>query len=393
MNELPLYLDYCATTPCDPRVVEQMLPYFGNYFGNAASKDHHYGWMAKEAIEFAREQVAELIGARPQQVIFTSGATESINLALKGLVEGSGRKGNHIITTKVEHEAVLDSCRYLEQQGNTITYLEVNKEGDFSLEALERAIRPDTLAIAIMYANNETGVINPVKEIGAIAKKYQVLFMCDATQAVGKIPVDVQIDGIDLLCFSAHKIYGPKGVGALFISKKLRRTLVFKQQHGGAHEGGYRGGTLNTAGIVGFGRAATICSEEMEMEGARLQTLRNRFEASLLKNVTGLVVNGGTNRLPHVSNILLSGIDAEGLLLKVSKYLALSRGSACSGLTQQVSHVLTAMGLTKEEAHQTVRISLGRFTKMEDMLYAITILSDAIKEMLSEKRLNIVKSS
>uniref|UniRef100_F4C4B5 cysteine desulfurase n=1 Tax=Sphingobacterium sp. (strain 21) TaxID=743722 RepID=F4C4B5_SPHS2 len=391
MKELPIYLDYCATTPCDPRVLERMLPYFTDYFGNAASKDHHYGWMAKDAVELAREQVADLIGSKPNQVIFTSGATESVNLALKGLMEGTNRKRSHIITTKVEHEAVLDSCRYLEQQGNKITYLDVDKEGDLSLEALEQAITPETLAISIMYANNETGVVNPVKEIGAIARKHQVKFVCDATQAVGKIPVDVQADEIDLLCFSAHKIYGPKGVGALFINEKSQKPLVSKQQHGGSQERGRRGGTLNIPGIVGFGQAAAICKEEMNDEGARLQSLRNRFEESLLEKVAGSTVNGRINRLPHISNIRFPGVDAERLLLKVSKYLALSRGSACSGLMQKESHVLKAMGLSREEAGQAIRISLGRFTKMEDVVYAINVLTDAVEEALSGNGLSVLK--
>src|SRR5690606_10302946 len=281
--------------------------------------------------------------------------------------------------------------RYLEQQGNKITYLDVDKEGDLSLEALEQAITPETLAISIMYANNETGVVNPVKEIGAIARKHQVKFVCDATQAVGKIPVDVQEDEIDLLCFSAHKIYGPKGVGALFINEKSQKPLVSKQQHGGSQERGRRGGTLNIPGIVGFGQAAAICKEEMNDEGARLQSLRNRFEESLLEKVAGSTVNGRINRLPHISNIRFPGVDAERLLLKVSKYLALSRGSACSGLMQKESHVLKAMGLSREEAGQAIRISLGRFTKMEVVVYAINVLTDAVEEALSGNGLSVLK--
>lgn len=378
MIKLPIYLDYCATTPCDPSVVEAMLPYFSTHFGNASSKDHHYGWVAQEAIESAREEVAALIGAGPKQVIFTSGATEAINLALKGLAEANVSNAKHIITTKVEHQAVLDTCRYLEQRGYMVTYLDVDKEGNLSLEALELAIRPETLCIAIMYANNETGVINPIKEIGTLAKKHGVYFMCDATQAVGKIPIDVYADRIDLLCFSAHKIYGPKGVGALFLNNKDVKLAIFKQQHGGHHERGNRGGTLNTPGIVGFGKAAALCLREMPDERKRLQKLRNRLEDGLLKEVSGVTINGGVNRLPHISSVRLNGIDAENLLLKLSKHLAMSRGSACAGLTQQASHVLTAMGMNKCEASQVVRISLGRFTKAEDVTYAINALSEAL---------------
>lgn len=386
MRKRPIYLDYCATTPCDPRVVEQMLPYFGIDFGNTASKDHHYGWMAREAVELARTQVAELVGGSPNQLFFTSGATESINLALKGLIGNSGLKSNHLITTKVEHEAVLDTCRYLEQQGNTVTYLEVDGKGHLSLELLEKSITPQTLAIVIMYGNNETGVIHPIKEIGAIAKRHQVHFICDATQAVGKIPIDVHSDQIDLLCFSSHKLYGPKGVGALLIGKNIQRTEAFRQQHGGAHERGLRAGTLNTPGIVGFGKAASICKEEMMDEHIRLQVLRSRLETTLLEKLKGVTINGEINRLPHISNLLLP-VNAETLLLKLSKELALSRGSACSGLTQRVSHVLTAMGLSNEEASQSVRISLGRFTKTEDIEYAADLLYKTVEEMLSANSL------
>lgn len=368
----PLYFDYCATTPCDPRVVEDMLPYFSKYYGNTASKDHSFGWLAKEAVEQAREQVANLIHAAPRQIVFTSGATEAINLALKGFVEANAAKGKHIITAKTEHTAVLDTCAYLESKGFSVTYL------DADLQGLEQAIRKDTICIALMYANNETGVINPVKAIGTIAKKHGICFMCDATQAVGKIPVNVAEEYIDLMPFSAHKLYGPKGVGALYI----RKTNILKQLHGGNHERGTRSGTLNTPGIVGFGKAAEICISEMAAEGKQLQKLRNQMESELLGQIPGASVNGEKeNRLPHVSNMLFPGVDSEQLLLKVSQRLALSRGSACSGLVQQPSHVLLAMGLTPEDARNAIRISLGRFTSEKEVAVAVELLSEAVRTL------------
>jgi cysteine desulfurase len=360
MKERPVYMDYNATTPCDPRVVESMMPFFTLEFGNAASTDHRYGWMARESVEDAREQVARLIGATSKRVIFTSGATESVNLAIKGIAEASFTKGNHIITCKTEHKAVLDTCAYLETKGYQVTYLEVDARGQLSLESLEAAVRDKTICIVLMYANNETGVVHPVQKIGAIARKYGVPFICDATQAVGKIPVNVDQDGIDLLAFSAHKMYGPKGVGALFTGK----TLPVTQLHGGSHEWGLRSGTLNTPAIIGFGKAAELCSLEMLTEADRLRQLRNSIEHAL----PDLTINGSEDRLPHVTNFLLPQGDAEQFLLSLSQYLAASRGSACSsGLVQQPSHVLKAMGLSDAEAHRAVRISLGRFTTRDEV--------------------------
>ncbi|SIN99529.1 cysteine desulfurase family protein [Chitinophaga niabensis] len=369
MITVPLYFDYCATTPCDPRVVEEMLPYFTHHYGNTASRDHGFGWMAKEATEHAREQVAHLIQANPKQIVFTSGATEAINLALKGLAEANASKGKHIITARTEHTAVLDTCAYLEEKGFSITYLHTDQQGQISLEDLEHAIRKETICIALMYANNETGVIHPVKAIGTIARKYGVCFMCDATQAVGKIPVNVE--DIDLMPFSAHKLYGPKGVGALYVRNN---KTILQQLHGGAHERGNRSGTLNTPGIIGFGKAAEIC----HMESA---TLRDKMERELLASLPGSFVNGSGNRLPHVSNILFPGIDSEQLLLTVSKHLALSRGSACSGIVQQPSHVLLAMGLTREDARNSIRISLGRFTKEEEVNFAVGLLTETVRKL------------
>jgi cysteine desulfurase len=367
MKEHPVYMDYNATTPCDPRVLESMLPFFTLEFGNAASSDHSYGWLASERVEDAREQVAGLIGATAKRVIFTSGATESVNLAIKGIAEFN--KGNHIITCKTEHKAVLDTCAYLETKGYLVTYLEVDAQGQLSLESLEAAITNNTICITLMYANNETGVIHPVKKIGAIARKYGVPFVCDATQAVGKIPVNVEQDGIDILAFSAHKMYGPKGVGALFTS-----SLLIPQQHGGSHERGLRSGTLNTPAIIGFGKAAELCGREMLTDGNRLRQLRDNIEHCL-----GFRINGGGDRLPHVTNFLLPQGDAEQFLLSLSPYLAASRGSACSsGLVQEPSHVLKAMGLSDEQAHRAVRISLGRFTTREETDSVIPYLAQEI---------------
>jgi cysteine desulfurase len=375
MKERPIYMDYNATTPCDPRVVESMMPFFTLEFGNAASTDHRYGWMARESVEDAREQVASLIGATSKRVIFTSGATESVNLAIKGIAESLFTKGNHIITCKTEHKAVLDTCAYLETKGYQVTYLEVDARGQLSLESLEAAIGDKTICIALMYANNETGVVHPVQKIGVIARKHGVPFVCDATQAVGKIPVNVDQDGIDLLAFSAHKMYGPKGVGALFTGKNLPVT----QQHGGNHEWGLRSGTLNTPAIIGFGKAAELCSQEMLADADRLRQLRDGMEHAL----PDLIVNGSENRLPHVTNFLLPQGDAEQLLLSLSPYLAASRGSACSsGLIQQPSHVLKAMGLSDAEAHRAVRISLGRFTTRDEADSVVQHLTKAIRALV-----------
>lgn len=371
MKAQPIYLDYNATTPCDPRVVESMLPFFTQHFGNAASTDHVYGWQAREAVEEAREQVAELVGASPKQLFFTSGATESINLALKGLAEVKG--GGHIITCKTEHKAVLDTCAYLETKGCRVTYLDTDQQGYLDMEQLEAAISANTICIALLYANNETGVIHPVQAIGAIARKHGIPFFCDATQAAGKIPVST--DGIDLMAFSSHKLYGPKGVGALFVRNK---SLLLPQQHGGSHEKGLRSGTLNTPCIVGFGKAAALCAQEMPADAKRLAALRDQLEHTLLQQLPGTAINGGSQRLPHVSNLLLPHPDAEQLLLSLSPYLAISRGSACSGLVQQPSHVLKAMGLTDAQAYSAVRISLGRFTTGQDIITATNKLTAAV---------------
>lgn len=382
MNEAPIYLDYNATTPCDPRVVEAMLPYFTQHFGNAASRDHGYGWVASDAVESAREQVARLINTSPKHIVFTSGATESINLAIKGMVDAHPNERKHLVTSKAEHKAVLDTCNYLESKGVSVTYLDVDNNGSLSLDALEAAIVDHTVAVVLMYANNETGVINPVREIAEITKRKGVCFICDATQAVGKISVDVGREGVDLLVFSAHKLYGPKGVGALFMRGGITKEMVWPQHHGGNHERGTRSGTLNVPGIVGFGKAAELCGAEMQRgEASRLCALRDKLESSLLATFEGASVNGGGPRLPHVSNLLFPGVDSEQLLLAVSRHLAISRGSACSGIVQQPSHVLKSMGLDGRDARNAIRISLGRFTTPEAVTRAQSILTDKVKQL------------
>jgi len=381
MLKLPIYLDNNATTPCDPRVVEAMLPYFTETFGNAASRNHPFGWAAEEAVDFAREQVARLIGADPKEIIFTSGATESDNLALKGVFEMYAAKGNHIITTATEHKAVLDTCRHLEKQGARVTYLGVNSEGLIDLKELEAAITPATIMVAIIYANNEIGVINPMRDISAITRRHGVLLMTDATQAVGKIPVDVNKDGIDLMAFSAHKMYGPKGVGALYVRRKSPRVKVTAQLDGGGHERGMRSGTLNVPGIVGFGKACEICQQEMEEDGKRLQILRDKLEKALLQ-LEESYLNGAPNqRLPHVSNISFKYVEGEGLLMGFNKSIALSSGSACTSASLEPSYVLKALGLGDDLAHSSLRFGLGRFTTEEQIDYTIQAVTDAVNRL------------
>jgi cysteine desulfurase len=369
--KLPVYLDYNSTTPCDPRVVEAMLPYFTDRFGNAASRSHARGWEAEAAVELAREQIAALIGAEPKEVVFTSGATEADNLAIKGVVEAYAAKGNHIITVATEHKAVLDTCGHVEKKGGQITYLSVNPEGLIDLQDLEAAFRPTTILIAVMFANNEIGVIQPIREIGDIARRHGVLFFSDATQAVGKIPVDVHADGIDLMAMSAHKLYGPKGVGALYVRRRGPRVRLSAQMDGGGHERGMRSGTLNVPGIVGFGEACSICGKEMEVDGPRIQLLRDRLECALLA-LDGARLNGSReHRLPQTTNISFKGIDGDALLAGLGKNVALSSGSACTSASMEPSYVLKALGLEDELAHASLRLGLGRFTTPEEVDYAI----------------------
>lgn len=381
MLKLPIYLDNNATTLCDPRVVEAMLPYFTETFGNAASRNHPFGWAAEEAVDFAREQIARLIGADAKEIIFTSGATESDNLALKGVFEMYAAKGNHIITTATEHKAVLDTCKHLEKQGAKITYLGVNSEGLIDLKELEAAITPATIMVAVIYANNEIGVINPMRDISAITRRHGVLLMTDATQAVGKIPVDVNKDGIDLMAFSAHKMYGPKGVGALYVRRKSPRVKITAQLDGGGHERGMRSGTLNVPGIVGFGKACEICQQEMEEDGKRLQILRDKLEKALLQ-LEESYLNGAPNqRLPHVSNISFKYVEGEGLLMGFNKSIALSSGSACTSASLEPSYVLKALGLGDDLAHSSLRFGLGRFTTEEQIDYTIQAVTDAVNRL------------
>jgi cysteine desulfurase len=378
MLQLPVYLDHNATTPCDPRVVEAMMPYFTNYFGNAASRNHSFGWQATEAVEIAREQVARLINAQKQEVVFTSGATEAANLAIKGVMEMYAAKGNHIITTNIEHKAVLDSCRHLEKQGMEITCLPVNKQGLITAREIENEIRPDTILIAVMYANNELGTILPVKEIGAVAKKHNILFFTDATQAAGKIPVDVMNDHIDLLAMTAHKMYGPKGIGALYVRRRDPRVRIAAQMDGGGHERGMRSGTLNVPGIVGFGKACEIAVNEMEKDQRHTSILRNKLEKALLK-IDETFVNGSIDqRLPHVTNISFRYVNDEALISGINKEIAVSSGSACSSASIEPSYVLKALGLDDDLAHSSIRFGLGKFTTEAEIDFTIEKLTSTV---------------
>jgi len=367
-----IYLDYNATTPCDPRVVETMLPYFTTMSGNAASRSHPYGWEAEEAVSHARNQIADLIGADEREIIFTSGATEGDNLALKGVFEMYHRKGNHIITVETEHKAVLDTCLHIEKKGGEVTYLKVDKDGLIDLEALKAAIKSTTILVAIMWANNETGVIQPMAEIGEICEEKGVLLFSDATQAVGKIPTNPKEIGIHLMAFSAHKMYGPKGVGALFVNRRRPRVKLTAQIDGGGHEDGMRSGTLNVPGIVGFGKAAAIAQAEMEKEVIRLSKLRDKLEAALSTQIEACSINGTTkHRLPQVSNLSFQHVDSEGLLMTFNQNIAVATGSACTSASLDPSHVLMAMDISDDLAKSSIRFSLGRFTTEEEIDFTI----------------------
>jgi cysteine desulfurase len=381
MLKLPIYLDHNATTPMDPRVLEAMLPYFVENFGNAASRNHSFGWHAEEAVDYAREQIAQLIGADPKEIIFTSGATEGDNLGIKGVYEMYASKGNHIITCTTEHKAVLDTCKHLEKLGAEVTYLEVQPDGLIDLKQLEAAMKPTTILVAIMYANNEIGVIQPVKEIGAIAKKHGALFFTDAVQSVGKIPVDVIADGIDIMAFTAHKMYGPKGVGALYVRRKNPRVKVTAQIDGGGHERGMRSGTLNVPGIVGFGKAAEIAKTDMAGDTERVSKLRDKLE-NALKLIDETYVNGNpAHRLPHVSNISFKYVEGEGLMMGFNKDIALSSGSACTSASLEPSYVLKALGLGDDLAHSSLRFGLGRYTTEEQIDFTIKAVTDTVLKL------------
>ncbi|WP_317125597.1 IscS subfamily cysteine desulfurase [Rufibacter latericius] len=380
MLKFPIYLDNNATTPMDPRVLEAMLPYFTNHFGNAASRNHPFGWAAEEAVDYAREQIAALINCNPKELIFTSGATESDNLAIKGVFEMYASKGNHIITATTEHKAVLDTCKHIEKLGGQVTYLQVDSEGLINLEELEAAITDKTILISIMYGNNEVGVVQPIREIGRIAKKHGVLFFSDATQAVGKIPVDVEADGIDLMAFSGHKMYGPKGVGALYVRRKNPRVKVTAQMDGGGHERGMRSGTLNVPGIVGLGKAAEICRTDMASDTARIIAMRDRLERELLQMEESYLNGNKESRLPHVSNISFKYVEGEGLMMGV-KDIAVSSGSACTSASLEPSYVLKAMGMSDDLAHSSLRFGLSRFTTDEEVDYAISHVKEAVTKL------------
>ena len=364
---LPIYLDNNATTRTDPRVVDAIIPYFSNAYGNAASKSHPFGWVAEEAVDKARAQVASLIGADPREIVFTSGATESNNLAIKGIAEMYAEKGDHIITVVTEHKAVLDTCKHLEASGKSVTYLEVDATGLIDLDALKAAITDKTILISVMAANNEIGVLQPIREIGAICKERGIIFHTDATQAVGKIPFNVEELGIDLASFTAHKMYGPKGIGALYVRRRSPRVRLSAQIDGGGHERGFRSGTLNVTGIVGFGEAAALCEAEMAADAARLQALRDAMEARLLAEIPECQVNGNReNRLPGLLNISFGFVEGESLLMGLCD-VALSSGSACTSASLEPSYVLKALGVGDELAHSSLRFGLGRFTLPEEV--------------------------
>lgn len=377
-----VYLDNNATTPTDPRAVEAMLPYFYEIPGNAASRNHPFGWKAEEAVDYAREQIADLLAVDSKEIIFTSGATESDNLAIKGIFEMYAGKGNHIITTKTEHKAVLDACKKVEKMGGQVTYLDVQHDGLIDLVELEAAITDKTILISIMWANNETGVIQPMKEIGDICQKHGILFMSDATQAVGKITTHPKEVGVHLMAFTSHKMYGPKGVGALFVNRKNPRVKVTAQMDGGGHERGMRSGTLNVPGIVGFGKAAALAKEEMHKDAARLSILRDKLEKAYMDTLEEVYINGNVNhRMPHVTNISFKHVEGEGLMMTFNQNIAVSSGSACTSASLEPSYVLVALGLGDDLAHSSIRFSLGRFTTDEDIDYAIKAVTAGVNHM------------
>jgi cysteine desulfurase len=380
--KLPIYLDNHATTPMDPRVLEAMLPYFTEKFGNAASRNHAFGWEAEEAVEQARKQIARLIHADPKEIVFTSGATEADNLAIKGVMEMYREKGDHLITSVTEHRAVLDTAKALEAKKLLrVTYLPVDKYGMVDPEEVRKAITDKTILISIMFANNEIGTINPVREIGKIAKEKGVLFHCDATQGVGKVPVNVQEMGIDLMSFTAHKIYGPKGVGALYVRKKAPRVRLVAQMDGGGHERGMRSGTLPVPLIVGFGKACELCEQEMAPEAARLAALRDRLQEGIMKGLDEVYLNGHpTQRLPHNLNVSFAYVEGESLLMGV-KEIALSSGSACTSATLEPSYVLRALGVGSDLAHSSIRFGLGRFNTPEEVDFTIKRIIDTVTRL------------
>src|SRR3982075_2198810 len=379
--KLPIYMDNHATTPVDPRVVDAMLPYFNEKFGNAASRNHSFGWTGEEAVENARAQVASLIGATPKEIIFTSGATESDNLMIKGVAEMYREKGNHIITQSIEHKAVLDTCKRLEKEGFEVTYLPVQRDGRVNIDELKSAIRPSTILITIMYANNEVGVINPIAEIGKIAKERGIFFAVDGVQAVGKIPVDVQKDNIDLLAISGHKIYGPKGVGALYVRRRNPRVQLSAIIDGGGHERGMRSGTLNVTGIIGLGKACELAHQEMAEESKKMRALRDRLRAGLEAKLDEVYINGSMEyRLPNNLNMSFAYVEGESLLMGIND-VAVSSGSACTSATLEPSYVLKALGAGDDLAHSSIRFGLGRWTTEEEVDYVTDKLTSVVTRL------------
>ena len=376
-----IYLDNNSTTPCDPRVVDTMVPYFYEKHGNAASRSHQFGWEAEDAVDYAREQIAKLLNVEDKEVIFTSGATESNNLALKGVFEMYAKKGNHIITAETEHKAILDTCKHLEKAGAEITYLKVQEDGLVNLADLEAAIKPTTILVSLMWANNETGVIQPMQEIAKICEKHGILFHSDATQAVGKIRTHPREIGVHLMSFTAHKMYGPKGVGGLYVSRKNPRVKVTAQMDGGGHERGMRSGTLNVPGIVGFGKAAEIAMNEMDQDAARLSILRDRLQTELTKMEETKINGNIDSRMPHVTNISFKHVEGEGLMMTFNQNIAVSSGSACTSASLEPSYVLVGMGLGDDLAHSSIRFSLGRFTTDEDIDQAIELVRNGVNHM------------
>ena len=379
--KLPIYMDNHATTPMDPRVFETMRPYFTEIFGNAASRNHSFGWQAEEAVEKARKQIADLIGATAKEIIFTSGATESNNLAIKGVAEMYAEKGNHIITAATEHKAILDTCKHLEKEGLRVTYLAVQTNGLVDLDALRDAITDKTILVTLMYANNEIGVIQPVAEIGKIAKERGVLFHTDAVQAVGKVPVNVIKDNIDLLSLTGHKIYGPKGCGALYVRRKGPRVQVTAQMDGGGHERGMRSGTLNVPGIAGLGEACALCQKEMPEESRRMAFLRDRLRHKLESALDEVYINGTMDsRLPNNLNISFAYVEGESLLMGIND-IAVSSGSACTSATLEPSYVLKALGAGDDLAHSSIRFGLGRFNTEAEVDYVAAKVIDVVNKL------------
>ncbi len=379
--KLPIYMDNHATTRVDPRVLEAMLPYFSDTFGNAASRNHEFGWVAEQAVEKGREQIAKLIGATSKEIIFTSGATESDNLAIKGIAEMYREKGNHIITQATEHKAVLDTCKRLEKHGFRVTYLPVQKDGRIDLDDLKRAMDDKTILVTIMAANNEIGVLQPIREIGAICHEKGVFFHTDAVQAAGKVPLDVEADRIDLASLSAHKMYGPKGVGALYVRRRNPRVQITAQMDGGGHERGMRSGTLNVPGIVGLGEACAIAQRELAEESARLATLRDRLKDRLIAELDEVYINGSMeHRLPNNLNMSFAYVEGESLLMGIND-IAVSSGSACTSATLEPSYVLKALGVGDDLAHTSIRFGLGRFNTQEEVDYVAARVIEVVRKL------------